>query len=73
MLAEWTPARAIVASVLDENLSRIEAWFSSWTLNKAINAAASVNYSLVRSGTPDAWYIDNTTVYVRPYFLIGMP
>lgn len=48
MLAEWTPARAIVASVLDENLSRIEAWFSSWTLNKAINAVASVNYSLVQ-------------------------
>jgi hypothetical protein len=48
VLAEWTPARAIAASVLDENLSRIEAWFSSWTLNKAINAVASVNYSLIQ-------------------------
>nr|DAP46917.1 MAG TPA: hypothetical protein [Caudoviricetes sp.] len=48
MLAEWTPARALVASVLDENLSRIEVWFSSWTLNRAINAVASVNYSLIQ-------------------------
>ena len=29
MLAEWTPARALVAEILDENLGRIESWFSA--------------------------------------------
>ena len=32
MLAKWTPARALVAEILDENLSRIESWFSSWNI-----------------------------------------
>lgn len=47
MLAEWTPARALVAEILDENLSRIESWFSSWNFERARNAVASLNFSLM--------------------------
>lgn len=48
MLAEWTPARALVAEILDENLSRIESWFSSWNFERARNAVASLNFSLMQ-------------------------
>ena len=48
MLAEWTPARALVAEILDENLSCIESWFSAWNINRARNAVASLNFSLVQ-------------------------
>lgn len=48
MLAEWTPARALVAEILDENLSRIESWFSAWNINRARNAVASLNFSLMQ-------------------------
>lgn len=48
MLAEWTPARALVASVLDENLSRIESWFTKWNRARAYNSVASINYALVQ-------------------------
>lgn len=48
MLAEWTPARALVAEILDENLSRIESWFSSWNIERARNAVASLNFSLMQ-------------------------
>lgn len=48
MLAEWTPARALVAEILDENLCRIESWFSAWNINRARNAVASLNFSLMQ-------------------------
>ena len=41
-----------------------------WLRNLKSNTVAC---GVSRSGAPDSWYIDNTTVYVRPYFLIGMP
>lgn len=48
MLAKWTPARALVAEILDERLSRIESWFSSWSIERARNAVASLNFSLMQ-------------------------
>ena len=47
MFAEWTPARALVAEILDENLGRIESWFSAWNVERARNAMASLNFSLM--------------------------
>lgn len=41
-----------------------------WTRNLKSNTVAC---GVTKSGMPDAWYVNNTTVYVRPYFLIGMP
>ena len=39
-----------------------------WTRNLKSNTVAC---GVTRSGMPDSWYVNNTTVYVRPYFLIG--
>ena len=41
-----------------------------WLRNIKSNTVAC---GVRKSGTPDAWYVNNNTVYVRPYFLIGMP
>lgn len=41
-----------------------------WLRNLKSNTVAC---GVRKSGMPDAWYVDNNTVYVRPYFLIGMP
>lgn len=41
-----------------------------WLRNLKSNTVAC---GVRQSGTPDAWYVNNDTVYVRPYFLIGMP
>lgn len=41
-----------------------------WTRNLKSNTVAC---GVTKSGMPDAWYINNTSIYVRPYFLIGMP
>lgn len=48
MFAEWTPARALVAEILDENLGCIESWFSAWNVERARNAMASLNFSLMQ-------------------------
>lgn len=48
MFAEWTPARALVAEILDENLGRIESWFPAWNVERARNAMASLNFSLMQ-------------------------
>ena len=41
-----------------------------WLRNIKSNTVAC---GVRKSGMPDAWYVNNNTVYVRPYFLIGMP
>ena len=41
-----------------------------WLRNLKSNTVAC---GVAKGGTPDAWYVNNNTVYVRPYFLIGMP
>ena len=55
------------------DLFRLAPWKRScnepyWTRNLKSNTVAC---GVTKSGMPDAWYINNTSLYVRPYFLIG--
>lgn len=41
-----------------------------WARNLKSNTVAC---GFTKSGMADAWYVNNTTIYARPYFVIGKP